>query len=492
MRLLNLSQNPLRGPSSSAAGYFELQWPQFERLETLIVNASFLDLNIVECLLNKMPNLKELHLASNNYSTVTFSEGFLKPSIKILYLNNNRFSSWHEICKFGRCFPNLENLVLSHNDIQDFSTNSATLSTLNCFKNLDTLILNKLKINDWSVIDKLGEFASLKHVRLQNIPLLNEFSDEEKYYLLVGYLDDRILSLNGSKITSEDKENCERKYIRHYLDVAQKPKRFYELENRHGKLNKLADVNLEANKRVNCKIKYRDQHIYHKVDVRQTVGDFKKQLEKFVGHPASRFKVFYIDIEACAIYGPEELKYTNRCLYSFNIVEGDEFEIDLKPVPVAYAASEHQFQHHANHNHHHHHSETASSPTKPLTIRNRKISESNGSSSGECYASRSCAKKTRPGSSNRFAMSATPTKASDLLQQSKVGDLKQTSGSGAGLVGDYCSLPASLNNADLEANNLIEGDHAAGNNNNEPNQLLVVFTAGNEEEISATNSWFWQ
>ena len=476
MRLLNLSQNPLRGLST--AGYFELQWTQFERLETLIVNASFLDLAIVECLLNKMPNLKELHLASNNYSTVTFSEGFLKPSIKILYLNNNYFSSWHEICKFGRCFPNLENLVLSHNDIQDFTTNSATLSTSNCFKNLDTLILNKLKINDWSVIDKLGEFASLKHVRLQNIPLLNEYSDEEKYYLLVGYLDDRILSLNGSKITSEDKENCERKYIRHYLDVVQKPKRFYELENRHGKLNKLADVNLEANKRVNCKIKYRDQHIYHKVDVRQTVGDFKKQLEKFVGHPASRFKVFYIDIEACAIYGPEELKYTNRCLYSFNIVEGDEFEIDLKPVPVAHAASEHQFQHHANHSYHHQQSETASSPTKPLTIRNRKISESNSSSSGECYASRSCAKKTRPGSSNRFAA---PAKASDL--KSKADELKQTLG--ADLVGDYCSLPANLNNADLEANNLIEGNQAAGNNNNE---LLVVFTTGNEEEISATNS----
>ena len=98
------------------------------------------------------------------------------------------------------------------------------------------------------------------------------------------------------------------------------------------------------------KINYGDKHMYEKVDVRQTVGDFKKKLEKFVGQPSSRFKLFYIDTEANKLmlhFGTEELKLPNRRLHSLNVREGDEFEIDLKPMhaPVIHSASEHQFQH---------------------------------------------------------------------------------------------------------------------------------------------------
>lgn len=46
--------------------------------------------------------------------------------------------------------------------------------------------------------------------------------------------------------------------------------------------------------------------------------------------------MFYVDIEAfsMSVYGPEELKHANRCLYSFNVRDHDEFEIDLKPTSV--------------------------------------------------------------------------------------------------------------------------------------------------------------
>lgn len=441
LRLLNLSHNPLTDSINyekvnqettlnSALDYFYSEWSLennvFQQLQTLILNSCYLDLKIVEFLLSRMPNLNELHLSSNNYSCVTFSDEFRKDSIKILYLNNNSFSRWSEILKFGNCFPMLENLVLSDNPLSDFTTcPTSTSNTSNSFQNLEILILNKLQISEWSAIDQLNDFPSLKHARIQNVPLLYDYNEEEKYFLLVGHLDDRMLSLNGSKITTEDKENCERKYIRYYLDSVEKPKRYYELENRHGKLNKLADVNLEANKRVNCKIKFRDTHIYHKIDVRQTVGDFKKQLEKFVGYPSSRFRVFYIDFEACSmsIYGPEELKYVNRCLYSFNIVEGDEFEIDLKPPPVIHSASEHQFQHTTSH---HHVSNT--SVSKPLNIRSRKISDN--SSSGELstsFTNRACAdKKNKPVG----FCSANPSKTTRKKGES---------------IDDFCSLPSNLN-----------------------------------------------
>lgn len=459
LRLLNLSHNPLTNSTNfttrsdrittddnlnenvsnnneesesdpSALHYFRLEWNlennEFTRLETLILNSCHLDLRIIEFLLGRMPNLKELHLASNNYSHVTFSEQFRKESVRILYLNNNNFSEWCEVLKFGTCFPMLENLVLSDNPLSNFLSNSL-LTTSSCFQNLEILILNKLNINDWVAIEQLRDFPSLKHVRIQNVPLVNDFNEEEKYYLIVGHLENNILSLNGSKITNADKENCERKYIRHYLDFQEKPDRYYELENRHGKLNKLAVINMEGNKKVTCKIKYREQHILHKVDVRQTVGEFKKQLEKFVGHPSSRFKVFYIDIEACsmAIYGPEELKHMNRCLYSFNIVDGDEFEIDLKPPPVIHSTAEYQFQHTTSQYHVHCH-DGSHPATKPLPI-NRHRKTSGNSSSSESSSQPSgftrVTKKTKPISFFSVDISKSASKKNESSSSDDFGSL---------------------------------------------------------------------
>jgi hypothetical protein len=265
--------------------YFNQEWQLNHNLTTLILNSCHLDLRIIESLLNILKNLTELHLASNNYSKITFSSNFQKPSLKVLYFNNNQLNSWLEVCKLGACFPNMETLVISENQIEHLC-HDTTL-----FKNLNLLIANKLKINDWSSIDHLRKFPSLKHVRMQNIPLLESLSDEEKYFVLVGHLDDSIHSLNGSRITTDDKENCERKYLRYFMDFESKPTRYFELESKHGKLDKLADVNLEIRKKVNVKIKYNGKHVHDKIDVRQTVGDFKKYLEKYVGLPSNRFKV---------------------------------------------------------------------------------------------------------------------------------------------------------------------------------------------------------
>ena len=428
LRLLNLSMNPLtksknkslksndeNSNSDQLTNYFNDEWQNIQlnslesnhiasNLQTLILNSCYIDLRHIECLCEKLVNLSELHLSSNNYSCVTFSKNFVKPSMKILYFNNNNLTHWSEVCKLGKCFPNLINLVLSHNDLTNFKPTDSFCNS-NCFEHLQTLIINRLKINDWSVIDQLREFPHLKHVRIQNIPLLNTFNDEEKYYLLVAHLHESIDSLNGSKISLDDKENCERKYIRHFMDVAAKPKRYFELESKHGKLNKLADVNLEIRKRIQVKINYGDKYMYDKVDVRQTVGDFKKKLEKFVGQPSAKFKLFYIDTEArklMAHFSTEELKLPNRILHSFNVRDGDEFEIDLKPpqINTVHSTPDHLFQHsntcstgntnnlpnlhfhhynsHFNNNSHHlfnpsSFNSTSShvSPSKPLPINNR-------------------------------------------------------------------------------------------------------------------------
>ena len=365
LRLLNLSFNPL---SRHAMCDLDAHMPHTHTLHTLILNGCHVELPVVEALLTRLPQLQELHLSSNAYHTVNFSNKLCMPSMRTLYFNQNALHEWSDVCKLGRAFPRLENLVISHNQLANFSPvsnpyaathhqlrpsfNSANAT---CFAHLQILTINALHIREWTTLDQLREFPKLKHVRIKHIPLLSEYAggDEElQRDLLVAYLHESITILNGSQISGDERENCERKYIRHYMEHAEaaRPKRYYELERKHGKLNKLADVNLDIGKQVSVKIKFGEKQMMERIGVKQTVGAFKRQLEKFVGQPASRFKLYYIDIEACSmsVYGPEELKYPNRCLHSFNIRDGDEFEIDLK-------RDAHHHHHHQQQQHHHQH-----------------------------------------------------------------------------------------------------------------------------------------
>lgn len=171
-----------------------------------------------------------------------------------------------------------------------------------------------------------------------------------------------------------------------------------------------------------------------------------------------------------AIYGPEELKYPNRSLFSFNIVDGDEFEIDLKPPPVIHCASESQFQHTTSqyHNHCFDRSHNTSSVTKPVNIRNRKISEN--SLSGETTRESTCF--------TRVTKKAKPISFFSGHSISKSASKKSTN-DGTTHDNDYYSLPSNLN----KKNRLVEAEtdvfsSGTGNGNNDSD--LVVFTGGQE------------
>lgn len=57
--------------------------------------------------------------------------------------------------------------------------------------------------------------------------------------------------------------------------------------------------------------------------------DLKFRLEKLFGLPASKMRLYYID-QAYKDFGPEEMKYPNKQLYSYNIATGDEILIEQK------------------------------------------------------------------------------------------------------------------------------------------------------------------
>lgn len=62
----------------------------------------------------------------------------------------------------------------------------------------------------------------------------------------------------------------------------------------------------------------------------RTVVDLKSRLERIVGLPASKMRLFYVDQDLRDLQGLEEMKYPHKRLYSYNIRSGDEIIIDQK------------------------------------------------------------------------------------------------------------------------------------------------------------------
>lgn len=324
--------------------YFNIEWPLnenqifYDNLKTLVLNECLIDLRIVECLINRLSGLNELHLSRNHYKHVNFSTNLRNQSVKVLYMSNNLLDNWNQVAKLGFCFLNLEQLVLSSNPLKKFEIEPdqdidylGDAKNSDLFKNLSILNINKIKIDQWSSLDAIKYFPNLKHIRIHEIPLLENIkTEEEKHNLLVGYFDKNISYLNGSNIPSQFKESCERKFMRFFMDQEHKPARYFELEAKHGKLNRLADVKLDVGKTVYVKINYNDKSVFQNVKIRQTVGELKKSLENFVGEPSTKFRLFYIDKEAESAYGHDELKLSKTSLLSLKLKDGDEFDICLK------------------------------------------------------------------------------------------------------------------------------------------------------------------
>lgn len=149
--------------------YFDAKWRdhQFESLNTLILNSCFIDMKIIECLLQKLLCLQELHLSANNYSVVDFSSGFSKRSLKTVYFCSNDLCDWKEVAKLGKNFPELESLVISQNRLGDIKSNLDNGELARSFPHLNCLNLNGLAISSWDTIYQLRSFSALKKLRIK-------------------------------------------------------------------------------------------------------------------------------------------------------------------------------------------------------------------------------------------------------------------------------------------------------------------------------------
>lgn len=380
VEFVNLSLNRLGGPIEIPQAW------KMDRLRSLVLNNTKLEWYGVETLLQLLPVLEELHLSLNDYTHVLLdttveddtnecqtaeepatgeSESCQCPNhanlsshdkkhavckkteahhgIKKLHLTGNHISDWSEICRVGRLFPNLEALVLADCPIRSLNSTENETSESNAtavsnshdhFKTLTLLNLSNAKINSWDDIDRLAKFPALKNLRVQCWPLWDkcDSTEHERRQLLIARLP-KINILNGGDVIGPvEREDAERSFIRYYLDKPEsdRPERYFELVAIHGKLDPLVNIDLRPERRVKITFTYGETSEERTVDVYRTVVDLKSRLERIVGIPAAKMRLFYVDQDLRDLQGLEEMRYPHKRLYSYNIRSGDEIIIDQK------------------------------------------------------------------------------------------------------------------------------------------------------------------
>lgn len=106
--------------------------------------------------------------------------------------------------------------------------------------------------------------------------------------------------------------------------------RYLDLVAVHGKLDPLVNIDLSPERRVKVTVTCGNSAEVRSIDVYQTVQELKQRLEAFSKIPVAKMKLFYVDQDMRNITGPEEMKFPNKQLYSYNICSGDEIIVDSK------------------------------------------------------------------------------------------------------------------------------------------------------------------
>lgn len=320
LHTLNLTSNPLR--NETLASNYEGQ--TFPNITLLILNNTKTYWDSLHCLLKVFPNLSELHLSLNGYRNVDVGDLDHYPSLTRLYINKHAMSKWTEIRKLGQIFPQLETLVNIESNLSDMIAENHATS----FPCLKCLHISKTMLLDWEHIEELRKFPKLFDVRMKSIPFLEEYDEKVRRQMIIARLPN-ITHLNGSRVQETEREDAERALIRYYMDEEQKPNRYYELEEKYGKLDPLAEVDLSP--QVICRVKVifdeSEKEEMMDIDVRQTIRELKKLFQNFAGIPSSKFRLWYVEMYEGSQRSTLELLVPDKHVYQLHVRDGDQFLI---------------------------------------------------------------------------------------------------------------------------------------------------------------------
>ncbi|XP_073719644.1 tubulin folding cofactor E-like a [Misgurnus anguillicaudatus] len=321
LEFLNLSSNKLCNavldPDCAKA---------FSRIRRLVLNNTQVSWDTVNTFTREMPELEELFLGLNKYTTVT---PFPLPcsTLRLLHVTDNSLHEWNEVRKIGSMFPALDTLIMANNNLSSIKDSGEILRRL--FPELRSINLHNSGLNQWEDIEKLNCLPKLEEVRIQGIPLLQAYTDAERRSLVIAHLPS-VTSLNGSVVTTGEREDAERFFIRYHLDHSEEelPHRYHCLVTKYGKLAPLAEIDLRPRCHAKVEVRYEDKVQELSIRLDQTVAELKKQLRTVVQLSTSNMRLYYIDKGSA--FGPDELKYSTRALHSYSMQDGDEILVVAK------------------------------------------------------------------------------------------------------------------------------------------------------------------
>lgn len=298
-------------------------------VRSLVLNHTSIPWPVVNSLLDAMPNVQELHLSLNNYTSVELDSNKQYYNLKRVHISGNPLCRWEEVTHIGHCFPHLDTLIMVNCSIESVPDPE---TWKNEFQNLHTFNMKNGALKDWTDVERLNAFPMLEDIRILGISVLEGLSEKERRQHLIARLP-CAKRLNGSPVTAKEREDAERSFIRFFLDKEDRPQRVYELEAIHGKLNPLVNIDLSPKKTARVSIRYHEQNetcITRVINLHHSVHDLKVQFGQICKLPPTKMRVFYIDQDMAGVHGPEELRYNTKKLYTYNIQDGDEFLVDRK------------------------------------------------------------------------------------------------------------------------------------------------------------------
>ncbi|XP_078451793.1 tubulin-specific chaperone cofactor E-like protein isoform X3 [Lampetra fluviatilis] len=283
MQFLNLSANPLGACPSPPS----LRLPS---LRKLVLNNTKTSWETVHTLLRNMPQLEELFLCLNDYTTVVVSPDVYH-NMKLLHITDNQLREWQDVLMLGLIFPSLETMVLSNNRVGSLSSEPAELTQ--AFTNLKHLNLHNWGLSDWSDVEKLNHFPSLEELRLLGIPLLAEYNDEQRRKLTVA--------------------------------------RLAELQERHGQLEPLAEVDLTPQDVAQVQVHFDGCCRALAIRLDQTVAQLKRELREALEsrEGTCRIRIFHV-AENMGAHIVEEMRFPRRNVHTYGVRDGDEIHVMRK------------------------------------------------------------------------------------------------------------------------------------------------------------------
>eukprot|EP00092_Neocalanus_flemingeri_P028401 GFUD01030839.1.p1 GENE.GFUD01030839.1~~GFUD01030839.1.p1 ORF type:complete len:555 (-),score=121.26 GFUD01030839.1:265-1929(-) len=330
LTFLNLSNNLLNEPIDSNNNQANEKLDNVSLpMNKLVLNGNNVNWSTVVYLVRKMPKLDELHLSTNNLGdpgNTTLQHNNLRQ----LYLSCNPINDFCSVSMnlISNC-SSLEFISLAECPVVQLPEVDDLQNVPTC---LHSLNISTTKINSWTEVEKLRKFPGLNDLRIQGCPFLDEYTAHEKRMMLIARLPNVKVLNGGDQITTTEREDSERAFIRHFLDKPeiQRPSRFDELVDVHGLLDPLVNIDLSPDMNIKVSIYHKDECREESISVMQSVKQFKQLLQGYFNVAPANMRLWYYDQEMTKIAGPEEMKFANKELYTYNVIDGDYFVVDEK------------------------------------------------------------------------------------------------------------------------------------------------------------------